>query len=140
MSEEKEFEVKIKREDGFSFKVDFGMESLIMDEPVPLGKGSGPNASKVLVAAVANCLSASLLFCLEKSRVEIMDLSTKVRGIIARNPEGRWRVKEFFVELSPKISDEDMKKLERCIEIFDDYCIVSQSVRRGIPITVKVLK
>jgi len=38
-----------------------------MDEPEPMGGNSGPNACKVLAATIGNCLTASLLFCLQKA-------------------------------------------------------------------------
>jgi len=141
MSEEREFQVKLTMEEGFSFRVDFGMDGvddLIMDEPKPQGKGSGPNASKVLAAAIANCLSASLLFCLQRSKVEVGGIMAKAVGVIARNEEGRWRIREIRVELTPEVAEGSEKQLERCIEIFENYCIVSQSIKQGIPFTVTV--
>jgi uncharacterized OsmC-like protein len=138
MSVEKVFEIEVKREEGYAFRVDFGGSSLLMDEPEPIGRGSGPNASRIIAAALGNCLSASLLFCLQKSRVEVGGIEARVRGFHARNHEGRWRVKEVEVELSPEVAEEDRKKLERCVEIFEDFCIVSQSIRQGIPINVRI--
>jgi len=141
MSEEKVFRVDLNREEGFEFMVNFnldGVEPIIMDEPAPVGGGAGPNASKILAAAMGNCLAASLLFCLQKSRVDVGALDASVNGVIARNPEGRWRVKEIAVELSPEVSEEDQKKLDRCAEIFENFCIISQSVSQGIPIRVQV--
>ncbi len=141
MSEERRFEVDLSRVEGFEFKVDFGLEGvddLVMDEPEPVGGGSGPNASKVLAAAVGNCLSASLLFCLQRAKAEVGGIEAKVSGVIARNEEGRWRIREMHVELKPEVDDEYANQLERCVEIFENFCIVSQSVRQGIPITVEV--
>jgi uncharacterized OsmC-like protein len=141
MSEERTFKVDVIRERDFVFRADFGLdgvEPLAMDEPEPMGEESGPNASKVLAAAVGNCLSASLLFCLQKSRVDVSGMRATVDGVMARNEEGRWRIREINVVISPDISEDDRKKLERCVELFEGFCIVSQSVRQGIPVNVEV--
>ena len=141
MSEEKTFRVDVTREEGFVFKVDFGLdgvEPLVMDEPEPLGGGSGPNASRVLAATVGNCLCASLLFCLQKSKVDVSGLRATVDGVTARDEEGRWRIREMNVEISPEVSEGSRKKLGRCVEIFEGFCVVSQSIERGIPINVRV--
>ena len=143
MSEERTFRVDVERERDFVFRVDFGLEGvyeLIMDEPEPVGGGTGPDASRLVAAAVGNCLSASLLFCLGKSRVEVSGMRTAVRGVTARNEEGRWRIRELSVEITPEIEGDAGKQLERCIDIFEDFCVASQSIRQGIPINVKVNK
>lgn len=141
MSEEVEFRVEVAQERDFAFRVDFGLEGvgdLVMDEPEPVGGGAGPNASRVLAAAIGNCLSASLLFCLRRSKAEVSGMWATVRGVRARNQEGRWRIREMEVEMTPDVPEEHLKQLERCAEIFEDFCIVSQSVRQGIPIKVTV--
>jgi organic hydroperoxide reductase OsmC/OhrA len=141
MSEEKTFQVRVERQRGFRFEADFGLEGvgpLLMDEPGPVGEGTGPNAERVLAAAIGDCLSASLLFCLERSRVEVSGIRTTVSGVMARNPEGRWRIKEIGVDIEPQVDETHRKQLERCAEIFEQFCIVTQSVRQGIPIRVNV--
>jgi hypothetical protein len=40
------------------------------------------------------------------------------------------------VELKPVVGD--LKKFEVCRDIFEDFCIVTQSVRKGIPVKVDV--
>ncbi len=141
MSEERSFRVEVNREESFVFTADFGLDGvgpLMMEEPEPLGTESGPNASKVLAAAVGNCLSASLLFCLQRSRVDVSGMRATVEGVMARNEGGRWRIRELNVVISHDVSEGDRGKLERCVELFEDFCIVSESVRQGIPITVDV--
>ena len=73
MTEEKEFtyEVNMEKLENYKFLVDFGKESipsLLMDETkdIPGGEETGPTASMLMGAAVGNCLSASLFFCLSK--------------------------------------------------------------------------
>jgi len=139
--EEKIFSVSIERENGFVFRVDFGLdevENLIMDEPEPVGAGSGPNASRVLAAAVANCLSAGLIFCLQKAKAEVKGMRTRAEGRMRRNEEGRWRIAEIDVEITPDVDPEFRSQMERCLSVFEDFCIVSKSIEQGIPLNVTV--
>ena len=55
MSDGEGFELTMELQDGYRFLVDFaqpGVPPLLLDEPEPLGEGDGPNAAKVLAAAV----------------------------------------------------------------------------------------
>jgi uncharacterized OsmC-like protein len=139
--EEKTFSVSMTREKDFVFKVDFGLENFdfTMDEPTPVGGDTGPNASKVLAAAMGNCLTASLMFCLNKARAEVGGIETNVQGKMRRNEKGRWRITEINVEISPEINlDEFSSQYDRCYKLFEDFCIVSKSIEEGIPINVEV--
>lgn len=126
---------------GYKYDITFdelpGMK-LTSDEPVPTGKSEGATAAMLLSSAVGHCLTSSLLFCLEKSRVKAKDVSTDVELSMERNQKGRWRVKDIKVKLKPLVETVDAEKLERCKGIFQDFCIVSTSVREGIKIDVEV--
>jgi uncharacterized OsmC-like protein len=135
------FTIDIRRIDGYRFEVDFGMEgvpALVIDEPAPLGEGTGPNPSRLLAAAVAGCLSASLLFCAEKARVDTRALRTSVRTEMVRNDRGRLRIGKIDVEIEVDPADPQAKGIDRCVKIFKDYCVVTESVRDGIPVDVSV--
>src|SRR5687767_7098156 len=61
--------VSLEQESDFAFRITFdneGFAPLLTDEPSPLGHDRGPNPSRLLLASVVNCLSASLLFALRK--------------------------------------------------------------------------
>lgn len=131
----------MRRQEGFRFEVDFGLEGvgpLYMDEPEPVGEGGGPNAGKVLAAAMGNCLTASLLFCLQKARAEVGNIETRVDGVMRRNDKGRWRIAEINVEISPEVGEEYGSQYERCLGLFEEFCVVSESIEQGIPINVQV--
>lgn len=141
MAEEKELVVELELIDDFRFNVSFersGVE-LLMDEPEPLGDGVGPNASAVLSAAIGNCLSASLLFCLRKSKVDPRGVGTTVRTQLRRNEKGRLRVGSTLVEIRLD-TDEEPDRLKRCLQLFEDFCVVTQAVRQGIDVEVAVMK
>jgi organic hydroperoxide reductase OsmC/OhrA len=100
-----------------------------VDEPPPIGEGHGPGASKLLAAAVGNCLSASALFCLEKAHINVHGMRTTVRTTRARNDEGRLRIGRIEVTLVPEVAEEDIPRMARCLEVFEDYCTVATASR-----------
>ncbi|MHB1168280.1 MAG: OsmC family protein [Longimicrobiales bacterium] len=139
---QEQFAINLTWRGGYEFSVDFGAEGvpdLLTDEPPPLGEGRGPNPARLLAAAVGNCLSASLKFCLEKSRIEVQELTTKVEGTIVRNEAGRLRIGGLRVQLEPGLDPGQVERAGRCLEIFEEFCIVGQSVRQGIDIDVEVV-
>ena len=135
------FALTLTLQGGYAFTVDFGQEGvddLMVDEPPPFGAGRGPNAARLLAAAVGHCLGASLLFCLRRSRIPVKQLRVTVAGTLVRNERGRLRIGEIRVSLAPDITPEDRDRIGRCLDVFEDYCIVTESVRQGIPVTVAV--
>jgi uncharacterized OsmC-like protein len=118
--DERGFELTMELQQGMQFLVDFGRQDLL------------------LAAAVGNCLSASALFCFRKARVTVDGMRTEVRTKLVRNENGRVRVGAIEVEIHPEVSSEDWPRLRRCIDVFQDFCIVSQSVKQGIDISVEV--
>ncbi|MBI4484052.1 MAG: OsmC family protein [Acidobacteria bacterium] len=111
---------------------------LLMDEPLPLGEGKGPSAARVLSAALGNCLSASALFCLRKARIPVNGMRTTVETRLARSPQGRQRIGGVTVRIALDVPPEDRGRVGRCLELFEDFCVVTQSVRQGISVDVDV--
>jgi uncharacterized OsmC-like protein len=143
MSETREDHVELRFVRGYEFVATFkdqdGTDAVVFDEPPPLGEGSGPNAAAMLAAAVGDCLAASFVFCLRKVRLEPVDLTASVVAHIGRNAQGRFRVTGIDVELNPQLLEGDKDRERRCADLFQDFCMVTESVRRGIPVNVKVV-
>ena len=132
---------KLKLIQGYKFKVEFyseGIADLIVDEPKPIGENSGPNPTRLLSAAVGYCLNSSLLFCLSKARINVKNLETIVKANQERNKEGFLRLRKLEVEMHLDVDEQDRTRVTRCIDIFENYCTVTQSVRKGIEVTVNV--
>jgi uncharacterized OsmC-like protein len=133
------FALNLALDENYRMVADFdteGVPALLMDEYPPLGEGTGPNPARVLGAAVGGCLSASLLFCLRKARLDVRDLKVRVEGGMARNEKGRLRIESLSVRLSPVLEASQIERLGRCLELFEDFCIVTESVRHGIRVDV----
>lgn len=129
--------------EGYRFKVEFEGENisdLIVDETEPIGLGAGPNPTRLLAAAVGHCTSSSLVFCLQKARVEVIGLETIVKTSVAKNEEGRWRVNSIDIQLRLEVNEEDKMRVSRCLKIFEDYCTITQSIRKGIPVNINITR
>jgi len=140
--EDKELVVTLEQLEGYQFKIDFGIgPELLMDEPIPLGTDKGPNAARVLSAAIGNCLTASLLFCLQKARVDSRIIKSTVSTKITRNDKGRMRIGQSRVTIQAEIDQNEntVNRIGKCIELFEDFCIVTQSVRQGLDVKVDVI-
>lgn len=141
MSEEGRFTIHLEQGEKYGINVRFDWPQaadLLMDEPPPLGRASGPNASRLLAAAAANCMSASLLYCLAKEDPPANSLRAEVTCTMIRNEANRLRIGGMEVKL---VIDDELagsKRFDRCKALFEDFCIVSSSIREGIPIQVAV--
>ena len=90
----------------------------------------GPNPSRLLALGVLGCLSASFIFCLKKRNFKVDDFTAK----------------KIDVNIQPKITDpETLKRAKQCLKsakdgvsFFEQYCIVTQSVRSGIEVNVNL--
>jgi len=142
MAGEQELAVTVEHLTGLEFKVRFDWPDaaeILTDEPEPLGRRRGPNASRLLAAAIGNCLTASLLFCLQRSKVDLTGARTRVTGRTERNEKGRLRLGGLTVRIDLPVAAAEREKLARCLGLFEDYCTVTASVRRGIAVAVEVL-
>jgi organic hydroperoxide reductase OsmC/OhrA len=139
---DKDSTTKLEQVKEYHFTVTFDKESLkqlAMDEPAPLGTEQGPDPSRLLASAVGHCLSSSLFFCLQKSRIQLKHISTEVQTKLAKNEAGRWRVQRIEVEIKAEpLKQEDQERMKCCLSIFEEFCIVTQSVRKGIDVQVTV--
>lgn len=135
------FEVSLTLEEGFRFEVEAdapGAEGFHIDESPPLGSGKYVTPSRVLASAMASCLASSFLFCARKGRVDVRSLRVTAKGTFVRNARKRLRIGALHVELFPVVAPGDEARMERCLELFEDFCVVTQSVRAGIPVVVGV--
>jgi len=134
------FSLHVEQIDGFEFRVKFDKEQfapLFLDEPPPLGGDTAPNATRVLAAAIGNCLCASLVFCLKRAGLAASGVTADVDVEIVRNEARRLRVGKVNVTLHTDLAPND-PALASCLGTFEDFCTVTQSVRQGIEVAVQV--
>ena len=142
MNESLTFTLELEQERDYEFRVKFDwpqVAGLLLDEPEPLGHAVGPNAARLIGAAVANCLTSSLLFCMRKFKQTPGTLRAEVRGELVRNEKGRLRLGRFDVTILLSEEVGAIGHFDRCLAQFEDFCVVTESVRHGIPVGVRVV-
>jgi organic hydroperoxide reductase OsmC/OhrA len=141
MSETQAFTLTLTQESDYVFRIEFddtAIPALHTDESAPLGNDSGPNPSRMLVAAVANCLSASLLFSLRKYKNTPGTIVTRARATLDRNEQKRLRVTHIDVVIELPDTAADYAQIERLLQQFENFCVVTESVRHGVAVDVSV--
>ncbi len=135
------FTISIEQQNDYQFLIKFDdtdVSDLLTDEPPPLGKGEGPNPSRMLAAAVANCMAASLLFAMRKYKNNPGPMTAKASAQIGRNEAGRWRVQKIDIDLQLAELAGAHEQLQKILEQFEDFCVVTQSVRTGVEVNARV--
>jgi organic hydroperoxide reductase OsmC/OhrA len=141
MSEEARFTLTLEHLEDYEFKVKFDkkiLDDMIVDEPPPLGGLAGPNPSRLLAVSAANCLSASLLYCINRDDVPPSSVTTEATVTIVRNEKKRLRIGRIDVALQISEALSEAPKMKRCMNLFEDFCVVTDSIRNGIPVGVEV--
>lgn len=142
MPEDVSFAIDLEQEEGYAFKLKFDwhdVPDLLLDSSPPLGQSAGPDAERILAGAVGYCLTASLLFCMRKFKQCPGRMRTAVSGVLTRNERGRLRIGRLDARIHLNDVAGTIAHLERCTQQFEDFCVVSESVRRGIPVNVEIV-
>lgn len=122
-----------------------GKFDLFADEPDWLPHGAGQDAHPApmdyMTVALTACQVSVLSQCLAKARVE--DFTITAEGAIDSIrkedvPEEmpgntRTRVDHMSVDIDVEVPAEYEHRSKRCLEVYDQGCIVGQSYKAGIP-------
>lgn len=132
--------ITIRQVDGYRFMVDFGAPhpALLVDEAEPIGGGEGPFPEQILVAGVANCLCASLMFASGKYGQDVQGIEADAECRVERNAEGRLRIAGIDVAIRLGAAASAVPRIDKVLAQFERFCTVSESVKAGIPVTVAV--
>jgi len=134
--------IQLRHQADYRFEIDFDegrSPTLVTDLGPPLGRAAGPDPEKLLASAVATCLSSSLLFALRKNGNEAPPMHTVAAPVLARNAQKRLRVGRLDVEIRLGVPAAALQSLEKILATFEEFCVVTQSVRAGVPVNLRVL-
>lgn len=131
--------VTLTHKDDYRFEVDFNesFRGFVSDIEKPAGDSCGPAQSHMLLAAVANCLSVSFLYSLNRFGIDGGNIVTKAMLDICQK-NGVYRVDKINVAITTGKSGEEMQGLENVLTGFENISTISRSVLEGVPIETHV--
>jgi len=150
MVREEDSTTEIRLDKDLIFKTNIGLghfNEFFIDETLDDDNDlRGPDAAQMLAIAISSCLSASLIFCLNKRGLNPDDLISRARISFRKIEKGYTRIKKIDVKITPKTEDEvTLKRLNQCLReiksgklLFEENCIITESVREGIKVNVDI--
>lgn len=116
-------------------------KNVLIDEPLSFkGNDRGPSPVEYILIGIGSCLGASFIHCCKINNFEIKKLNIVVDGKMThRKPYNHLELAYVNVELNIiHFEEKTNEKFEKCLEIFREYCVVSNSLIRGLPINVNI--
>ncbi|KFZ40827.1 MULTISPECIES: SACOL1771 family peroxiredoxin [Thermoactinomyces] len=103
------------------------------------GPGVGTNPDEMLIGAAATCYLITLAAMIERGNMPVRELSLETEGIVHVD-------KKFTFEAiihRPKLileegtTDEELKKIERAVELAEKNCMISNALRGNVRLEVE---
>jgi organic hydroperoxide reductase OsmC/OhrA len=142
MDEETRFTISFEHMQDRKLTIQFGWTEgpdVALDDSASPESQREPHATLLLAVALGNCFAMSLASCLRELQVEPHGIETTVRGRLVRRDRESAQINQLDVQMRLGVSDDLASRLERCLKLDDEYRMIRESVRAGIPIHVHVL-
>jgi putative redox protein len=107
---------------------------VLVDRPVAKGGADqGPMGGELFLASIGGCFMSNLLAAIKAREAGITDIHTEVTGILAEAP-----ARFSAVEVLVTAESADREQLERLVEIADRGCIMMNTLRDKLAVTVRI--
>lgn len=112
---------------------------VVSDEPEPHGTDEAVSPVSYLFLSLVSCQLVVLNACLEKARIE--DYTIKADAALVFREEDHpdelpeftaQRIDNIHIELDLEVPEAYASRAERCLAVYDDGCLVGQSLKSGI--------
>lgn len=135
-------EIKINYLENLHFLAEVrNFTNIHIDEPESFhGTNLGPSSVEYLLIGIGGCISTTILYCFQKNNIEIETFNVRVEGKLKHvGPKNRLRLitVDVLIDFKPK-DGLNQKKIEKCIKIYEEHCVVSNSIKMGLPINVNI--
>ena len=107
-----------------------------MDMPIRFGgKGRYMCPDELFLSSVAGCLLTTFLYFRKRLDVHLEGFEISINGTLHARSEG-YRMSEIKVTVFAKTKKNDEIGVRRCIKLAEEYCHITRTIERVIPIKI----
>ena len=107
---------------------------VVIDRPLAKeGRDAGPMGGELLLAALGGCFTSNLLAAIRARDLPIDDVVIEINGTLVDHPQ-----RYESIEMIVRSSHADQDEFEKLVTIAERSCIVANSLRNGLNLTVRV--
>ena len=129
-----EIKVHLHQISPFTSEAGIRGQRVLVDRPVAKGgSDAGPMGGELFLSAIGGCFMSTLLAAMRAREAAIDDIHTEVTGTIDDTPP-----RFVAVELLVTSAGADSETLERLVEIAGRGCIMMNTLRNTLQLTVRI--
>lgn len=111
---------------------------LKLDTPTEFGgKSRSPCPDELFFSAVGGCLLTTFLYFKEKMGLELRGLHVSVQGTLSNIGRKGYQITGVRVLMHIDVDQKERMKAKECVEMAREYCHLTSSLERGIPIKIE---
>ena len=134
-SEQTQIEVELQWQEKMKVLTHVRDFNMILMDDKKMGEHAGSSPIEYFLSSIGSCMMMSFIYCLSLSRIHLNpdDFRVLVVGKLGRLDD-RLRLINIEVDFILKTTN-DSPKIRKCFEKFQPFCILSESIKDGIPLS-----
>jgi putative redox protein len=130
-----EMKIQLRQISASTSEATMGSHQTLIDRPLAKGGADlGPMGGELFLASVGGCFMSNLLAAIKAREAKINDVRTEVTGTIGDSP-----ARFVALELSVSSGSPDRELLEKLVEIADRGCIMMNTLRGKLEVSVRLI-
>ena len=126
--------VNLKQIDKATTRGEIRGHEVLIDRPTAKdGNDAGPMGGELFLAALGGCFNSNLLAAIRARNLPIEDIKIEIHGNLADHPQ-----RYDAIEMIVRSSFPDRAEFEKLVTIAERSCIVANSLRNGLALSVRV--
>jgi putative redox protein len=126
--------VKLNQVNDATTEAHIRTHDILIDRPEAKGgHDAGAMGGELLLAALGGCFNSNLLAAIKARDVSIHDIAIEVKGTLVDAPS-----RFESIEMIVKSAYEDRDTLQKLVTISERSCIVANTLKGGIDLTVSI--